>query len=68
MSDDVQILLSKQTITAIVRELTFALEAMTPFKVDPLEFSHAAHKVKDKHINAALDLLQENLTPWDGLF
>lgn len=68
MSDEVQILISKGKLTAVIRELTAALEAMTPFKIDPLEFSHEAHKVKDGHINAALDLLQENLTPWDGLF
>lgn len=49
-----------ETLRAIWEELDAALEPMVPYKMDPLEFSNEAHRVKNEHIRKARGLLPKN--------
>lgn len=59
MVDEVLIQIELSKARKIVALLRSSLEPMVPYKRDPLEFSEAAHDVKNEIITEALSLFPE---------
>jgi hypothetical protein len=55
--DPVRVEIELEKLKEIVKELNACLSPLVPYKRDPLEFSEAAHDVKDAHAKRALSLL-----------
>lgn len=55
--EKVSISIELETLQEVIKLLKSSLEPMVPYKRDPLEFSEAAHDVKNANIEKALSLL-----------
>ena len=53
----VSVSIELDTLKEIIKVLKSTLEPMVPYKRDPLEFSEAAHDVKNANIEKVLSLL-----------